>query len=265
MTPCTVSVEVETPSILAPIWPRRSQRSVISGSRATLSMTVVPSASTAAISRFSVAPTLGKSSQRLAPRSRWDTSATTNPCSIRTSAPRSIRPLMCMSRPREPMLSPPGSATRARPRRATSGPSTQMEARSRRTRSYGASDPTSSGTSMTTLPAPAPSALGWSTTTVQPSSSSSRAITCTSRMSGTFVIVVRPGASNEAAISLSTLFFAPPTNAVPRRGRVSGPSDRTWKPCIVADATGSRGPEAADGVEARGTLGAAGLEGGRPP
>ena len=29
---------------------------------------------------------------------------------------------MCMSRPREPMLSPPGSATLARPQRATSGP-----------------------------------------------------------------------------------------------------------------------------------------------
>ena len=37
--------------------------STISGSRAALSISVVPSASTAAISRFSVAPTLGKSSQ----------------------------------------------------------------------------------------------------------------------------------------------------------------------------------------------------------
>ena len=108
---------------------------MISGSRATLSMTVVPSASTEAISRFSVAPTLGKSSHRFVPVSRPATSATTKPCSMRTSAPSSVSPVMCMSRPREPMLSPPGSATRARPQRATSGPSTLIEARSRRTRS----------------------------------------------------------------------------------------------------------------------------------
>ena len=40
-----------------------------------------------------------------------------------------------MSSPREPMASPPGSATRAEPQRATSGPSTLIEARIRRTRS----------------------------------------------------------------------------------------------------------------------------------
>ena len=52
--------------------------------------------------------------------------------------------------------------------------------------------------------------LRWLRSTVQPSSSSSRPMTSTSRMSGTLVIVVVPGASSEAAISLSTLFFAPP-------------------------------------------------------
>ena len=40
---------------------------MISGSRAALSISVRPSASTAAMSRFSVAPTLGKSSQIVAP------------------------------------------------------------------------------------------------------------------------------------------------------------------------------------------------------
>ena len=70
------------------------------------------------------------------------------------------------------------------------------------------------------------------TATVQPSSSSSRAITCTSKMSGTLVTVVRPRASSAAAISLSALFFAPPTCALPRSGCESGPSDRTWKACI---------------------------------
>ena len=113
------------PSIRAPIATSIWHRSTISGSRATLSMTVVPSARTAAISRFSVAPTVGKSSQRSAPRSRSATSATTWPCSMCTVAPRSRSPAMCMSSPREPIASPPGSATLARPQRATSGPSTR--------------------------------------------------------------------------------------------------------------------------------------------
>ena len=50
------------PSIRAPISTSIVQRSTISGSRATLSTTVVPCASVAAMTRFSVAPTLGKSS-----------------------------------------------------------------------------------------------------------------------------------------------------------------------------------------------------------
>ena len=70
-----------TPSILAPICCSIVQRSTISGSRAALSITVVPSASTAAMRMFSVAPTLGKSSQICAPRSS-SACATTRPCSI---------------------------------------------------------------------------------------------------------------------------------------------------------------------------------------
>ena len=61
--------------------------------------------------------------------------ATRKPCSLVIVAPSRSRPEMCMSRPREPMASPPGSATRALPHRATSGPSTLIEARIRRTRS----------------------------------------------------------------------------------------------------------------------------------
>ena len=57
------------PSIWAPIATSIWHRSTISGSRAALSMTVVPLASTAAVMMFSVAPTLGKSSQIEAPRS----------------------------------------------------------------------------------------------------------------------------------------------------------------------------------------------------
>ncbi len=76
-TPSITRVEVVIPSIWAPIATSIWHRSVISGSRATLSITVLPEASTAAISRFSVAPTEGKSSHRFAPRSWSGTSATT--------------------------------------------------------------------------------------------------------------------------------------------------------------------------------------------
>ena len=48
---------------------RNDARSQISGSRAALSITVVPLASTAAMSAFSVAPTLGYSSMMRAPTS----------------------------------------------------------------------------------------------------------------------------------------------------------------------------------------------------
>ena len=40
-------------------------------------------------------------------------------------------------------------------------------------------------------------------------------MTAQSRMRGTFVITLRPGASNDAAISLSAEFFAPDTCTVP--------------------------------------------------
>ena len=93
------------------------------------------------------------------------------------------------------------------------------------------------GTSTVTVPlglaatGPVDGNAGCLTRTVQPSSSSSRAMTCTSRMSGTFVTTVRPPASIDAAISFMALFLAPPTYAVPRSGWESGPWDRTWKPC----------------------------------
>jgi hypothetical protein len=58
---------VPAPSILAPISTSMAARSWISGSRAAFSITVVPRAPTAAIRMFSVAPTLGKSSEIMAP------------------------------------------------------------------------------------------------------------------------------------------------------------------------------------------------------
>ena len=65
-----------------------------------------------------------------------------------------------MSSGREPIASPPGSATLARPVRASSGPSTQIDPRILRTSSYGASCSGSSGTRMTHLVGAAVHRLG---------------------------------------------------------------------------------------------------------
>ena len=54
-------------------------------------------------------------------------------------APMAARPLRCWSIGRAPIAQPPGSDTRARPCRATSGPSTSTDARIVLTSSYGAS------------------------------------------------------------------------------------------------------------------------------
>ena len=66
-TPSMVMMEVPWPVILAPMALRKLARSTTSGSRAAFSMTVTPSAREAAMSRFSVPPTVGKSRVILAP------------------------------------------------------------------------------------------------------------------------------------------------------------------------------------------------------
>ncbi len=68
-TPSILMVSVPAPLTFAPILFRKFARSTISGSSAAFSIMVVPSASTAAIIMFSVAPTLGKSRYMDAPRS----------------------------------------------------------------------------------------------------------------------------------------------------------------------------------------------------
>ena len=66
-TPSIVTTGVPAPVILAPISLSMFARSTISGSRAALSMIVVPRARTAAMMRFSVAPTLANSSETMEP------------------------------------------------------------------------------------------------------------------------------------------------------------------------------------------------------
>src|ERR1700742_2551906 len=112
-----------------------------------------------------------------------------------------------MSGGRDPIASPPGNATLARLHRPTSGPSTQTEARNWRTAAKSASYLGSSGEVMR--------ATSPSSSTVAPSPRNTSAISGTSRMSGQLVIVLVPSASRVAAISLSTLFLAPPTATSP--------------------------------------------------
>ena len=112
-----------------------------------------------------------------------------------------------MSSGRDPIASPPGSATLALLQRPTSGPSTQTEARNWRTAAKSASYFGSSGEVMR--------ATSPSSSTVAPKPRSTSAISGTSRMSGQLVIVLVPSANRVAAISLSTLFLAPPTATSP--------------------------------------------------
>src|ERR1700757_3123708 len=112
-----------------------------------------------------------------------------------------------MSSGRDPIASPPGTAPRPRLHRPTSGPNTQTEARNCRTAAKSASYLGSSGE---VIRATSPSS-----STVAPRPRSTSAISGTSRMSGQLVIVLVPSANSVAAISFSTLFFAPPTATSP--------------------------------------------------
>ena len=129
------SVGVPAPSIVAPMRTSRSARSATSGSQAALWITVSPSARQAAIITFSVPVTVTVSKRDLRaaqPLRRAPRRSRARPGSRR---PSSARPCRCRLIGRAPIAQPPGSETRARPSRATSGPSTSTEARIVLTRS----------------------------------------------------------------------------------------------------------------------------------
>ena len=107
-------------------------RSATSGSLAAFSMTVVPLARTAAISRLSVAVWLGYSRTTRVPTSRPPgTVPRTSPCEDSKRAPIALSPLMWKSMGRSPKSSPPGSGIRTAPQRARSRPRTTTDARMR--------------------------------------------------------------------------------------------------------------------------------------
>ena len=222
-TPLITSREVPMPSTSAPILTSMSQRSTTSGSRAALSIVVVPEANTAAVTMFSVAPTLGNENAMSAPCSRSHV-AWSSPCENLNWAPIASRPSTCMSIGRAPKSSPPGIESRTSPQRVSSGPRTLIDALIRSTSSYGATGIRPPRFVITSTP-------GSGRCDDTPSASSSSPMIDTSVRSGTLVSSYTPSASRLAAISLSTEFLAPGTRIVP----CSGPTLRTviWLPGSV--------------------------------
>ena len=202
-TPSISRVDEPAPMMCAPMRLRNAHRSVISGSRAAFSMTLVPLARTAAVIRFSVAPTLGNSSTMRLPESPAGARASIAPCTTSISAPIASKPPRCMLILRLPMLSPPGIATRASPQRARSGPSTLIDARMRETISYGASGSSSPLASIESESGPVHF-------TRAPRTPNNSIITSRSATGGMFAMVVRPGASSAAAICFNPAFFVAP-------------------------------------------------------
>src|SRR5262245_675534 len=109
------------------------------------------------------------------------------------------------------MAQPPGSDTRASPQRATSGPSTRIDARIVFTRSYGAV-----GSERRAARSDSPSLSSSDTST--PICESSLTMVLTSRRCGTFESVTSSSVSSAAHMSGSAAFFAPETRISPDRG-----------------------------------------------
>ena len=132
-----VRVGLPAPTIFAPIALRKLAKSTTSGSQAALSITVIPSASVAAIITLAVPSTVepARPPRNIsAPTSRLAL-ASTYPFSTLSFAPKAAKPLRCRLIGRAPMMHPPGSETVAFFSRPSRGPMMQMEPRILRTRS----------------------------------------------------------------------------------------------------------------------------------
>src|SRR5207253_851474 len=122
-----------------------------------------------------------------------------------TVAPSFSRPLRCRLMGRAPIAHPPGSDTRAWPKRATRGPRTSTEARICFTSSYGARG-------LSSLRAWISTRLPYSSCSIDestPSSSSRLRKVPMSRTRGTLRRITRWSVSRAAAIAGSAAFFAP--------------------------------------------------------
>ena len=107
---------------------------------------VSPSASTAAMTAFSVPVTDGSSRKTSAPSSVSASMTSRSPSDL-GAEPSNAR--TCVSILRRPITSPPGGGTTARPQRASSGPASRSDARIRR---HSSSSSSCSGVSAAWIP-----------------------------------------------------------------------------------------------------------------
>ena len=200
---------VPAPLTSAPISFRKLAKSTISGSSAAFSIIVVPSASTAAIIIFSVAPTDGKSKYNLDP-TNLSALASTKPWSITISAPKALNPFKCRSIGLVPIEHPPGIDIFVWLNLASNGPITKNDALIFLTSSYGASQ-------VVKLLASTVNVLSLYSTSA-PRCLIKSEITCTSVKSGTSCKTDFPFTNNVAAIIGNTAFFAPSILTFPLSG-----------------------------------------------
>src|SRR5437773_5684225 len=197
------------PSMAAPRETRNRARSWTCGSDAALRNTVVPLARTAAIRAFSVPVTLGSSRKMSAPLS-LPSSVYASPTV--TSAPSRSSARKCVSTRRRPMTSPPGGGSVTRPKRASIGPASKVEARISLLRAGSSDFGSARLVSISTVFAPCHCTLA-------PTCCSNARSVSTSRMRGTLSIRHGPSARSVAARMGRAAFLLPAGRIVPERGR----------------------------------------------
>src|SRR5215212_1494640 len=208
-TPSMVRRLEPIPEIWAPRPTRNRHRSWTWGSQAALPMTVVPSASTAAMMAFSVAVTDASSRNIGAPRSRPTSSSRAR--SKLAWTPRLRKASRWVSSRRRPITSPPGGGSRQWPVRATSGAASSTDARMRVHRAGSRVARRRPRGSMRT-------SLGPSRSTLAPVEATSSSMVSTSRIWGTLRSTTGSSASRQAATMGRAAFLFPDGRMVPLSG-----------------------------------------------
>ena len=210
-TPSTQMVLPPAPVIFAPHLTRNSARSIISGSRAALCISVRPDAVTAASIMFSVAPTDGNESVTLPPRIPPAAVHSSQPCSSLIVTPMSRSAARCRSIGLAPSSQPPGKVSLQRRVLPRTAPRNTMDDRISRIKLSGISLPQTLEASTHTV---SPLRVH-----LHPRQESILHAASTSVSSGQLCRTHSPCASTHAASSGSALFFAPCTLSSPSSRR----------------------------------------------
>src|SRR6266508_3725768 len=211
-TPAIRRIRSGATQMIAPIFCSSAMRSMISGSIAALDSSVTPSASTAANSTCSVAPTLGYSRRSLVPTSlsafRWMPSGRWS-----TEAPSDRRASMWNCTEQEPISQPPSVGTTASPKRCSIGPHSRMGMRLLPAKPLSSARPVGRTSAAEIRSAPGEGAVPSPPMTVSMSETIS-----TSWIPGTLPMTQSSSVSSAATMSLGTLFLAPRTVTSPWSG-----------------------------------------------